>query len=65
MRYKFTHWIAEVFADLSHGDVVVHRKEPVEDPLGSTIVLHPGDELTVKTPLEHAHLEPVKSKPKE
>jgi hypothetical protein len=62
-RYKFTHFFAEVFSDLVHGaGTIVHRAEPADDPEGSTVVLLPGDELTVKDPVEHAHLDAV-SKP--
>lgn len=61
-RYRFTHPFAEVFFDLTHGkDTVVHRAVEVEDPLGSTVVLQPGDELTTKKKYPHAHLATIKS----
>lgn len=61
-RYKFTHWVAEVFADLTHGPSTVHRADGSRDPLGSTVVLNPGDEISTPEPIEHAHLEPVDAK---
>ncbi|MEC5149146.1 hypothetical protein [Cryobacterium sp. GrIS_2_6] len=57
-RYKFVHDFAEVFAHLVHGpDALVHRDG--DDAEGSTVVLNPGDEITLTEPLEHAHLVPV------
>ncbi len=56
-RYRFTHPFAEVFSDLTHGvGTIVHRAVESDDPLGSTVVLQPGDELTTKKKYPHAHL---------
>lgn len=60
-RYRFTHPFAEVFSDLTHGaGTIVHRVVETDDPLGSTVVLQPGDELTTKRKYPHAHLAAIK-----
>jgi hypothetical protein len=61
--YKFTSDVPLIFSDLSHGpDVTVLHESALGEALppigdeGSTVVLYPGDILTVDKPLEHAWL---------
>jgi hypothetical protein len=64
--YKFTSELPLIFSDLSHSDeVTVKRAHPedVEAPEGSTVVLYPGDILTVPAELDHAWLELLDAKP--
>ncbi len=57
MKYRYTADYPSVFADLSYGpDVYV---TPEDGPEGSTVVLKPGDILTVTKPLDHAWLEEI------
>jgi hypothetical protein len=60
MRYRFSHFLPEIFADLQHGvNALAHRgdAEVGPSPAGSTVVLGPGDELETKTAYPHPHLE--------
>jgi hypothetical protein len=57
MQYRFTSDSPLIFSELSYGpDVYVTPTDGVE---GSTVVLNPGDILTVTKPLDHAWLEEI------
>ena len=60
MRYRHTHFLPQLFADLQHGvNALAHRIDPEvgPSPAGSTVVLAPGDELETKTAYLHPNLE--------
>lgn len=60
-RYRYTDPWPRTFFGLSCGDgVTVIRQDPdaPPDPPGSTVVLHPGDELQTAEPYEHPLLTP-------
>lgn len=56
--YRYTHVYDAIFPDLQHG-VNADVKGADEELRGSTVVLKPGDEITLPEPREHAFWEEV------
>lgn len=59
--YKFTGEVPAIFSDYSHGNIAVLRANPDESPapVGSTVVLNPGDIAISGNVIEHAYLEQI------
>lgn len=63
--YRFTAAFPEIFFELSIGaGVQVTRADAGDAPDGSTLVLYPGDEVTLDVEYPHPHLELISTPPK-
>lgn len=61
-RYKFIGSVETVLVGLRNGiEAVLHRAGGHGQPVGSTVVVQPGDEVDMKAPYPHAWLQPVTS----
>lgn len=69
MRYKYTGWLPTIFLGLRHGvEAIVHPGADPDGqvrvvPDGSTVTLHPGDEVQFPEPFDHRLLQPIPDPP--